>query len=144
MNTPFEFLFFDGKFLGIAWSAWKVIGLLGNVVFSCRFLVQWHATEKRKQVVIPVAFWWLSLVGSLLILIYALHKRDSVFILSFAFTWIPYIRSLIIHYRYRAALVTCVSCELENPPFANFCSNCGMQLKGTGKQLPTGVDSRVS
>ena len=44
------------KFLGIEWHWWKVIGWLGNFVFFSRFMVQWYATEKRKQVVVPAAF----------------------------------------------------------------------------------------
>ena len=81
----------NGKFLGIEWSVWKVVGWIGNAVFSTRFLVQWYATEKRQQVVVPPLFWWLSLAGSLLLLSYALfYQRDSVFIFAYAFTWIPY------------------------------------------------------
>ena len=57
----------DDKFLGIEWHLWKVIGWIGNVVFFSRFFVQWWATEKHKRVVVPNAFWWLSLAGSLLL-----------------------------------------------------------------------------
>lgn len=53
----------NGHFLGIEWSVWKVIGWMGNAIFSTRFLVQWYATEKRQQVVVPPLFWWLSLAG---------------------------------------------------------------------------------
>ena len=56
----------DGKFLGIEWHVWKVVGWLGNATFFSRFFVQWYATEKTKQVVVPTAFWWLSLIGSFL------------------------------------------------------------------------------
>jgi lipid-A-disaccharide synthase-like uncharacterized protein len=77
----------DGnRFLGIEWHVWKTLGWLGNVVFFSRFLVQWFATEKKKQVVVPISFWWLSLIGSLLLLIYGLHQRDSVFIFAYLFT----------------------------------------------------------
>jgi lipid-A-disaccharide synthase-like uncharacterized protein len=62
----------------------EIIGWLGNAVFFTRFLVQWYATEKKKRVVVPTAFWWLSLAGSLLLLAYSLHKRDSVFIFAYA------------------------------------------------------------
>ena len=61
----------------------------GNAVFSSRFFVQWYATEK-KRVVVPVAFWWLSLLGSLLLLAYAFRKTDSVFIYAYLFPCIPY------------------------------------------------------
>src|SRR5262245_46361636 len=92
MNGLSEILMPGGRFLGIEWHAWKVIGWLGNAVFFSRFLIQWRATEKRKQVVVPSLFWWLSLIGSLLLLAYSLHRRDSVFVFAYAFTWIPYIR----------------------------------------------------
>lgn len=122
-----DLIFPGGQFLGIAWSTWKVIGWIGNVVFFSRFFVQWYATEKKKEVVIPSAFWWLSLVGSLLLLIYGIRQRDSVFIFAYAFTWIPYIRNLIIHYRHRQAQKVCV-CGKASPPAANYCSACGNKL----------------
>jgi lipid-A-disaccharide synthase-like uncharacterized protein len=116
----------DGKFLGIQWGVWKVIGWLGNAVFFSRFLVQWYATEKLKRVVVPTAFWWLSLAGSLLLLGYALfYQKDSVFILAYAFVWIPYIRNLIIHYRHAAAHLDCPKCGNLCPPNSRFCPACG-------------------
>ena len=104
------------KFLGIEWHVWKVVGWLGNFVFFSRFMVQWYATEKRKQVVVPAAFWWLSLAGSLLLLAYAVfYQKDSVFIFAYAFTWIPYIRNLIIHRRHKDAHIDIASDELIAP-----------------------------
>ena len=129
-------LFPGGKFFGIEWHVWKVVGWLGNAVFFSRFVVQWYATEKRKQVVVPSAFWWLSLTGSLLLLAYALfYQKDSVFIFAYAFTWIPYIRNLIIHRRHKNAHILCPDCELNCPPQSNFCPNCGtpLKLKETGE-----------
>ena len=119
----------DGnRFLGIEWHVWKTLGWLGNVVFFSRFLVQWFATEKRKQVVVPISFWWLSLFGSLLLLIYGLHQRDSVFIFAYLFTWIPYIRNIVIHYRQKAAQRRCGSCHSLTPPHAAYCHRCGGRL----------------
>jgi lipid-A-disaccharide synthase-like uncharacterized protein len=97
-------------------------------VFFSRFVVQWYATEKKKRVVVPAAFWWLSLSGSLLLLSYALHRRDSVFIFSQAFSWIPYIRNLIIHQRHEAAHLDCTACGQSCPPHSNFCFSCGTKL----------------
>ncbi|MBI3417395.1 MAG: lipid-A-disaccharide synthase N-terminal domain-containing protein [Verrucomicrobia bacterium] len=120
----------NGKFLGIEWGLWKIIGWLGNLVFFTRFFVQWYATEKHKRVVVPVVFWWLSLIGSLLLLGYALfYKRDSVFIFAYAFTWIPYIRNLIIHHRHLDAHIDCPSCASRCEPNDQFCSQCGGKLK---------------
>jgi lipid-A-disaccharide synthase-like uncharacterized protein len=118
----------DGKFLGIDWSVWKVVGWLGNTVFFSRFLVQWYATEKRKQVVVPVLFWLLSLLGSLLMLSYSVHKRDSVFIFAYAFAWIPYIRNLIIHYRHENSRRPCPECGALSPGGTVYCSQCGSKL----------------
>ena len=125
----------NGQFLGVEWNTWKVIGWLGNVVFFSRFLVQWYATEKRKQVVVPVAFWWLSIFGSWLLLLYAIfYRKDSVFILANAFNWIPYIRNLLIHRRHQERLrststgKTCLSCNRVNPLDAIYCCACGRIL----------------
>ena len=117
-----------GGFLGIEWHFWKVIGWTGNVVFFSRFFVQWIATEKQKRVVVPVSFWWLSLIGSILLLAYGLWQRDSVFIFAYAFTWIPYIRSIVIHYRNRAARVSCSDCGCLSATHAQFCHHCGSKL----------------
>ena len=118
----------DGRFLRIDWSVWKVVGWLGNLVFFSRFFVQWYATEKLKRVVVPTAFWWLSLIGSLLLLIYSLRQRDSVFIFAYAFTWIPYIRNLVIHRRHEEAHLDCPGCRRSCAPQSNFCSECGASL----------------
>jgi lipid-A-disaccharide synthase-like uncharacterized protein len=131
MDWLSSLLWHDDKLLGVAWSVWKVIGWLGNVIFFTRFFVQWQATEKKKRVVVPAAFWWLSLGGSLLLLTYSLHKRDSVFIFAYLFTWIPYTRNLIIHYRYQKAHLNCTGCGQSCLPRSNFCSHCGTRLAAT-------------
>lgn len=84
MDHLTNLLWHGGKFLGAVWGVWKVVGWLGNVVFSARFVVQWYATEKRKQVVVPSAFWWLSLVGPVPLLV---HQRSSAFIFACGFAW---------------------------------------------------------
>jgi hypothetical protein len=82
-------------------------------------------------VVVPVAFWWLSLIGSLLLLAYVLFYRwDSVLIFAYAFNWIPYIRNLVIHHRHLAAAPTCAACGTTAPLQANYCCHCGQLLTG--------------
>ena len=130
MDALWHFLWGDGRLLGIQWSLWKVIGWVGNLVFFSRFFIQWYATEKRKQVVVPSAFWWMSIFGSLLLLIYGLYRRDSVIIFSYLFNWIPYIRNLIIHYRHKAARQFCPACEAVCIPAAHYCHLCGQRLDG--------------
>jgi len=129
MDSITNLLWHHDKFLGITWNAWKIIGFIGNAVFFSRFFVQWYATEKRKQVVVPQAFWWLSLIGSLILLAYGLfYLHDSVVIFAYAFTWIPYIRSLIIHRRHKAAHTICEGCGKKIPPQSNYCPNCGVKV----------------
>jgi lipid-A-disaccharide synthase-like uncharacterized protein len=109
---------------------WNVIGWTGQFVFFSRFFVQWYATEKKKQVVVPSAFWWLSITGSLLLLLYAVfYDKHYVVIFSYAFSWIPYIRNLIIHQRHKEAHLDCPKCGLSCPPQAKFCSECGTRLR---------------
>ena len=124
-----DLLWHDGQFLGIQWHHWKVVGWLGNLAFFSRFFIQWHASERQKQVVIPVAFWWLSLTGSLLLFSYAaFYQRDSVFIFAYAFTWIPYIRNLARHPRAVAGAARCGACQESLPNAARFCPACGERI----------------
>jgi len=132
MDWLHHLLWFDDKFLGITWNAWKIIGWCANGVFSTRFIVQWYATEKRKQVVVPPLFWWLSLAGSLLFLAYAIfYEKDSVFILAYAFNWLPYCRNLIIHHRHERSRQIYPDCGVKAPAAANFCGQCGARLAAT-------------
>ena len=119
----------DGnRVFGIEWDAWKVIGWIGNAVFFSRFFVQWIATEKRKRVIVPISFWWLSRTGSLLLLIYGIHQQDSVFIFAYAFTWIPYIRNILIHKKNKAAQRHCNGCGTDIMLQARYCHRCGLGL----------------
>lgn len=84
---------------------WEVVGFLGLAVFSSRFVVQWIVSEKRKESVIPISFWYLSIVGSLLLLAYATVRGDPVFILSYLFNGVIYVRNLyLIRQRKRAGI----------------------------------------
>ncbi len=124
----------EGKFLGIEWHAWKVVGWAGNAVFTSRFLVQWYATEKHRRVTVPALFWWLSLVGALLLLAYAVfHLHDSVIVASNAFSWILYGRNLIIHRRAQRERLKCEKCGVFGFSGARYCSDCGT----TFQQSPT-------
>jgi len=64
------------------WDWWVLIGFAAQGLFTARFLVQWIATEKRKQSYVPTSFWYFSLFGGLFLLIYAIHRKDPVFILG--------------------------------------------------------------
>lgn len=71
----------DGVVESTPWY-WWVMGFGGQLVFGSRFYVQWIASEKNKRSVMPVVFWWLSLVGGLMTLAYALYRMDPPFIMA--------------------------------------------------------------
>ena len=75
---------------------WLGIGLGGQLCFASRFLVQWIASESRQRSHIPVAFWYLSLVGGLTLLSYAIYRRDPVFIIGQALGGVVYVRNLML------------------------------------------------
>ena len=75
---------------------WLALGLLGQAVFFARFFVQWIASERRKRSVVPLAFWYLSIGGGLILLAYATYRRDPVFILGQAAGLLIYTRNLIL------------------------------------------------
>lgn len=93
------------QWIGMNWTdrIWICVGLLGQVAFASRFLVQWIISEARRESVIPIAFWYLSLMGGMILLSYALHIRDPVFTLGQSFGLVVYIRNLMLIHRKRAA-----------------------------------------
>ncbi|MBS1262386.1 MAG: hypothetical protein MAG453_01737 [Calditrichaeota bacterium] len=87
-------------------TAWLVLGFSAQALFGARFLVQWIVSERSHKSVVPIAFWYLSLGGSVLLLIYAIHKRDPVFILGQSTGSMIYIRNLyFIHTQKRSDTV---------------------------------------
>lgn len=83
-------------------NPWVLFGFFGQFVFFLRFLVQWLRSEKEKKVVIPVAFWYLSIAGSVIILIYSIHIKDVVFITAQLFSFVIYGRNLVLHQKLSA------------------------------------------
>ncbi len=75
---------------------WQVIGFAGQGIFTARFLVQWAASEKKRDSVIPVAFWWLSILGGINLLAYSIYRRDPVFILGQSMGLVVYGRNLML------------------------------------------------
>ncbi|MFO1455716.1 MAG: lipid-A-disaccharide synthase N-terminal domain-containing protein [Steroidobacteraceae bacterium] len=75
---------------------WIGIGFVGQALFSARFFVQWLASERAKRSIVPLAFWYFSLVGGIVLLSYAVHKRDPVFIVGQATGVFVYLRNLYL------------------------------------------------
>ena len=80
-----------------------LIGLAGEGVFFLRFVVQWYASEKRKQTVVPLLFWHLSLIGTFMVLAYAIYIINWVFILAYSLNVFLYVRNLSIARRTNTA-----------------------------------------
>src|SRR5262245_57299210 len=75
---------------------WLAVGFLGQICFSMRFLVQWIASERKRESVIPVAFWFFSIAGGLTLLTYAIYRLDPVFIIGQAAGLFVYGRNLYL------------------------------------------------
>ena len=75
-------------------DGWLLLGLGGQAVFMGRFVVQWLASERDRRSVIPVSFWYLSILGALVLLVYALHRRDPVFVAGQGLGIVIYVRNL--------------------------------------------------
>lgn len=80
---------------------WLVVGFLGQAFFFGRFLLQWIHSERRGRSLVPEAFWWMSLGGGLILLAYAVHRRDPVFILGQTAGAFVYVRNLMLIHRRR-------------------------------------------
>ncbi|MGB4101631.1 MAG: lipid-A-disaccharide synthase N-terminal domain-containing protein [Alphaproteobacteria bacterium] len=76
------------------WDWWVGFGLLGQGLFAARFLYQWIASERARQSVVPEGFWYLSLAGGFITLLYAIHKEDIVFIIGQSTGTLVYLRNL--------------------------------------------------
>ena len=73
---------------------WVLLGVVAQALFTMRFVVQWLASEKAGRSVVPMTFWWFSIGGGALLLMYALYRRDPVFILGQGFGVFVYVRNL--------------------------------------------------
>ncbi len=86
VSTPFGYI-------------WVGLGFFGQVLFTGRMIVQWIVSEKHKKSTVPPIFWWMSLIGSTMLMVYFLWRRDPIGLLGQAFGWFIYIRNLWMIYR---------------------------------------------
>ncbi|ABY98743.1 TPA: lipid-A-disaccharide synthase N-terminal domain-containing protein [Pseudomonas putida] len=75
-------------------TLWLIVGFAGQAVFTGRFVLQWLYSEFKRRSVIPVGFWYLSMLGSALLLTYAIYRQDPVFIIGQSFGFLVYLRNL--------------------------------------------------
>ena len=80
-------------------TIWIAIGFLGQGLFFGRWLVQWIVSERKAESQVPIAFWYLSLIGGLITLAYAIYRLDPVFIAGQSIGALVYIRNLMLIYR---------------------------------------------
>ena len=90
-------------FMDVLASPMGMLGMLGQVMFFSRFLVQWIASEKKGKSTVPVSFWYLSIGGGFLLLLYALWRKDPVITLGQLVGLFVYVRNLILIHRHKAA-----------------------------------------
>ena len=75
---------------------WLIVGLLGQVLFMMRFIVQWIHSERHQKSLIPISFWYFSLLGSVIVLAYGIHKTDLVIIVGQLPGTLVYVRNLML------------------------------------------------
>jgi len=78
-----------------------MFGLLGQICFSLRFIIQWIESERHKKSIIPVSFWYFSLLGGLILFIYAIYRQDIVFTLGQGAGLVVYARNLVLIARHK-------------------------------------------
>lgn len=81
-------------------NPWVLFGFAAQFLFFSRFIIQWMASEKAKKVVIPMMFWYLSIIGAVMIFIYAVYRLDIVFMASSSLSLIIYARNIVLHKNY--------------------------------------------
>ena len=79
---------------------WTVWGFAGQIVFGGRFVLQWLVSEYKKKSHVPTAFWFLSLVGSIILLIYCIHRCEPILILGFSLNSLIYIRNIHLIFKH--------------------------------------------
>jgi lipid-A-disaccharide synthase-like uncharacterized protein len=82
---------------------WLAFGLIAQLLFTARFLVQWISSERAGQSVVPMAFWFFSMGGGLMTLVYGIAKREPVIIVGQSMATFVYIRNIMLIVKHRAS-----------------------------------------
>jgi lipid-A-disaccharide synthase-like uncharacterized protein len=88
-------------------TIWLIVGFAGQACFTSRFLVQWLVSERQKKSIIPLAFWYFSIMGGATLLSYAIYRKDPVFIIGQSTGLIIYFRNLYFIRREAAKKISC-------------------------------------
>ncbi|KAB2882882.1 MAG: lipid-A-disaccharide synthase N-terminal domain-containing protein [Pseudorhodoplanes sp.] len=94
---------------------WVLLGVAAQILFTARFVVQWIASERAGRSVVPLAFWLLSIGGGALLLIYALYRKDPVFVLGQGFGVFVYLRNVYFVLNERSRLVKAPARRRRSP-----------------------------
>lgn len=97
---------------------WVIVGFVGQFLFGSRFFVQWIASEKRGESVIPEIFWYLSLGGSIILFAYAIYRRDPVFIMGQCSGLFIYTRNIMLIYKKKRYVATATGEGMNLPKTA--------------------------
>jgi len=90
--------YFDSIYLmkNFTFDFWTLIGLFAQGLFFLRFIIQWYFSEKQKKTIVPKIFWYISLLGGVLTLLYAIARNDFVFLITGVLQIILYIRNIML------------------------------------------------
>ncbi|MGH8597039.1 MAG: lipid-A-disaccharide synthase N-terminal domain-containing protein [Gammaproteobacteria bacterium] len=94
----------EHRLWGLDWSYLDLLGLIGQIVFSFRFFTQWIASERRRESIIPVSFWYWSIAGSLILCVYWIFKRSPIGIVANLPNMLIYLRNLHLIRKRKLAL----------------------------------------
>jgi lipid-A-disaccharide synthase-like uncharacterized protein len=89
------------EFINAFKEPWIIVGLVAQLLFSGRFLVQWIVSEKKGKSTVPVAFWYLSIAGGLMLLTYAIQRAEPIFVIGRSAGLVVYTRNLMLIYKER-------------------------------------------
>ncbi len=118
----------EHRFLGLDWSWLDLLGMVGQLIFSFRFISQWIESEKRGISYIPVSFWYWSIAGSLVLTIYWIFKRSPVGILANLPNTLIYLRNLQLIKRHKQAATAAAPTQTpveEMPPITEVVEKSG-------------------
>lgn len=82
---------------------WLAFGIIAQLLFTARFLVQWLASEREGQSVMPLSFWYFSMAGGLMTLVYGIVRREPIIIMGQALAMVIYSRNLMLIFKSKRA-----------------------------------------